>query len=66
MERDGLSGHGDVNDLLRWSSSIKTKPKTVFLTHGELEAAEALKGRLENARKWNVAIPELGESVELT
>ena len=66
MELDGLSGHGDVNDLLRWSSSIKTKPKTVFLTHGELEAAEALKGRLENARKWNVAIPELGESVELT
>lgn len=65
IELDGLSGHGDVNDLLRWSSSTGRPPKTVFLTHGEQEAAEALKKRLADERQWRVSIPGRGEAFEL-
>jgi metallo-beta-lactamase family protein len=61
----GLSGHADRSDLLRWLKPF-AKPKRAFLVHGEVESAEALGRTLENDRGWNVTIPDLGDSHELT
>lgn len=61
----GLSGHADRRGLLRWLEPL-APPKQTFLVHGELAPAEALAATLRNERGWNVAIPDLGESHELT
>lgn len=60
----GLSGHADADELLRWTGSLAT-PRTVFLTHGEPESADALAGRLRRERGWKTIVPELHQSFTL-
>lgn len=61
----GLSGHAGRSELLRWLKPLPD-PKVVFLTHGEPDSAAALAQELETSRGWNVIVPKLGESFELT
>jgi len=60
----GLSGHADAREMMRWLSALRT-PRTIFLTHGEDEAAEALAARVTRERGWKAHVPGLGESVAL-
>jgi metallo-beta-lactamase family protein len=60
----GLSGHADRSGLLRWLSPLPN-PKRVFLTHGEIDSAQALRDELISSRGWDVRIPAMGESQEL-
>ncbi len=61
----GLSGHADRSGLLRWLQDLPD-PRKVFLTHGEPDGAEALADELSGSRKWDVCVPDLGETHELT
>ena len=61
----GLSGHAGRSELLRWLKPLPD-PKVVFLTHGEPDSAAALAQELKTSRGWNVVVPKLGESFELT
>ena len=59
-----LSGHAGRSELLRWLTPLE-KPRRVFLTHGEPQAADSLAAELRKTRGWEVALPVLGERVEL-
>lgn len=61
----GLSGHADRSDLLKWLSNIERPPRRTFLTHGEPDAAAALRDELRRTRHWEIEIPKLHDSVEL-
>jgi metallo-beta-lactamase family protein len=61
----GLSGHADAGELLRWLSGLE-RPRRVFVTHGEEEAALALAARIARERGFSTHVPELGEAVELS
>ena len=61
----GLSGHADRSGLLRWLQDLPD-PRKVFLTHGEPDSAEALADELSGSREWDVHVPDLGETHELT
>jgi metallo-beta-lactamase family protein len=63
-EINGLSAHGDQLDLLNWLGHLKKAPKITFITHGEIESAQALSEKIIQ-KNWNVKIPEYLESVEL-
>ena len=60
-----LSGHAGRSELLRWLAPLE-RPRKVFLTHGEPQAADSLAAELRSARGWEVALPVMGESVELS
>ncbi|WP_339904633.1 MBL fold metallo-hydrolase [uncultured Cyclobacterium sp.] len=62
---EGLSAHGDQNDLIDWLSEIKEQPEKVFIIHGETEQAEAFSKALEDNKGWRAAIPQLNQTVEL-
>ena len=62
---DGLSAHGDQNDLLNWLSEIEHNPKKVFLVHGEPEAAQTLKSKIVEKYNVDCDVPFLGEVVEI-
>lgn len=64
-ELKGFSAHADSNDILKWLSYFEHAPKKVFLTHGELEAAHALKKKIEERFGWSVIVPKYLESFEL-
>jgi metallo-beta-lactamase family protein len=61
----GLSGHADAGEMVRWLSALSRPPRTVFLTHGEPEAALALAAKLKAERGYPTHVPALGETVRL-
>jgi metallo-beta-lactamase family protein len=62
---ENMSAHADSNELMSWLESFLTKPKTLFLVHGEEKSSVALAKRARNDLDWNVAIPSYGEVSEL-
>lgn len=62
---DTLSSHADYEEILEWLKGLKSTPKRVFITHGEVDAAESLKSKIEEAFGWNVTVPHYLESVNL-
>ena len=39
-------------------NKIKVPPRKVFITHGELHAAEALQAKIKETFGWNCVVPE--------
>lgn len=54
----GFSAHADQGELLRWLTALKKTPRRVFVTHGEPDAASALKQRIEEQTGWPCTVPE--------
>jgi metallo-beta-lactamase family protein len=50
---------------MRWLSGVTTPPRTVFVTHGEPEAAEALAARIGRERGFSARVPAHGEAFDL-
>ncbi len=64
-EMHSMSSHADQDGLLNWLAGIKNKPKSVFIVHGESQAANALRVKIRHTYHWDVAIPKLNESFPL-
>ena len=62
---EGYSGHADQEWLLNFVYSFITKPKHIFLVHGEPEGQEVLKEKIIETTEIPVTIPSFGEKYEL-
>lgn len=62
---DTLSSHADYEEILLWLQKFKAPPKQVFITHGEPEASESLKSKIEERLGWKVTVPHYLDSFEL-
>lgn len=60
-----VSAHADYQELLDWLGKIKTAPRKIFITHGDPDAAEALKKKIATTFAWPCVIPEYLQVVEL-
>ena len=60
----GLSAHGDVDDLSRWISNFKNRP-AVHVVHGEPQAKQDFRDRLDRELGFKADVPEMGEILEL-
>ena len=61
----GFSGHADRDALLRWIEHLQETPKSIFLTHGEEEAALSLADQIRSDKGWIVSVPEFQDVVDL-
>ena len=61
----GVSGHADRDGLLQWIGALRTKPKMVFVTHGEDEVTEIFRDRLINDLQLNAYAPFSGTRFDL-
>lgn len=61
----GLSAHADRNGLLQWLRTAPRPPRMTFVTHGEPDAADALRYHIEHDLGWPARVPEHLETVEL-
>ena len=61
----GVSGHADQKGLLRWISGFETKPKYVFVNHGDDESCEALCKKIEEDYQLQAMAPWSGSSFDL-
>jgi metallo-beta-lactamase family protein len=62
---NGFSGHADQNELLAWVGAMGSKPKRVFLVHGEPPAAQTLAGGLKTQFQISADIPAWKQSFEV-
>lgn len=62
---NGLSAHGDRNDLLWWTELVKEAPRKVFIVHGEDGPRAALQKELLDQRGWKAELPKLNERTNI-
>lgn len=60
-----LSAHADSEEILGWLSHFKSPPKTTFIVHGEPDAADALRKRIEEKLHWRCQVPSYLQSFDL-
>lgn len=66
IQLENISAHADYEDLLSWLSHVKKPPRKIFITHGEKEASNALKEKIEQKFHWDCDVPEYLDLKELT
>jgi metallo-beta-lactamase family protein len=59
------SAHADANEILTWLRTADRPPRGVFITHGEPDAADALRLRIGRELGWKAHVPEYLERVVL-
>jgi metallo-beta-lactamase family protein len=64
VQLEGLSGHADADELFAWMGQAQA-PQMTYITHGEPDAADALRFRIDHELGWNVRVPEHLESINL-
>jgi metallo-beta-lactamase family protein len=61
----GFSAHADWKEVLRWLEGLPAAPRRVFNTHGEPEAANAMRDHIASHFGWRVEVPQYGDKVLL-
>jgi metallo-beta-lactamase family protein len=60
-----LSGHADSDEILAWMAGATRAPEHSYITHGEPDAADALRVRIKRELSWQARVPEHLETVEI-
>lgn len=61
-----LSAHADSDEIMRWLGNFHKPPKETFLVHGEPEAADTLRLRINDELGWRCRVAEDREKVRLS
>jgi metallo-beta-lactamase family protein len=65
VQLESASAHADANELLQWLRQCPTTPQQIYVVHGEREAADTLRWRIEHELKWPALVPEHGCTVRV-
>lgn len=60
-----FSAHADWKEIIRWLEDMPSAPRLTFITHGEPEAANAMRAHIIERFGWNVVVPGYGDKFEL-
>jgi len=60
-----LSAHADADEILRWLGNFAHAPRQTFVTHGEPDASDALRYRIEHELGWACCVPDYRDEVFL-
>ena len=61
----GFSAHADRDELLRWASLQKSRPRQAFVIHGEPQVAAHFNATVKEKLGWEAMVPSAGQTVEL-
>ncbi|MBK8766717.1 MAG: MBL fold metallo-hydrolase [Burkholderiaceae bacterium] len=64
-QMDVWSAHADADEILAWLKAARGAPERVYLVHGEPNAADVLRQRIEEQLGWPVEVPEHLQSVQI-
>lgn len=65
VQIEGLSAHGDQEDLVNWLSSLKNVPKCIYLVHGENLPADELRIKIQDRYGFKCSVPIIGSEIEI-
>lgn len=55
---NNLSAHADYQEMLDWLKRFNHPPRKTFITHGNQDAVQSLKNKIEKTLGWSCMIPE--------
>ena len=62
VQLQSASAHADANQLLGWLGQMPKAPDQVFVVHGDVGPADALRWRIEHQLGWRAQVPEHGST----
>jgi metallo-beta-lactamase family protein len=62
---EGLSGHADSDGLMAWLRGLRKPPRQTFVVHGDPDASDALRVRIQDELGWRVSVAVHGATVEV-
>lgn len=65
VDIEAFSVHADADELLAWLAASRERPRSVYLVHGESEAAEHLAARIREALEVPAFVAVDGESFDV-
>lgn len=65
VQLESFSGHADADEILDWMKQANRPPKMTYLTHGEPDAADTLRARINREFGWQARVPEHLERIDL-
>ncbi|MGI9132912.1 MAG: MBL fold metallo-hydrolase RNA specificity domain-containing protein, partial [Rhodoferax sp.] len=60
VQLQSASAHADAGQLLQWLRSMPQAPDQVYVVHGNPQAADALRLRIQHELGWRAMVPEHG------
>lgn len=60
-----FSAHADAAEIIQWLKAFAKPPRRTFITHGEPDAADAMRQRIERELGWACHLPDYLESAAL-
>ena len=64
VQLSSASAHADAEQILAWLRSMGHAPEQVYVVHGEMQAADVLRQRIEHELRWRASVPEHGRTLE--
>lgn len=58
VQLSSASAHADANQLLAWLGKMPQPPSQVYVVHGEIQAADCLRQRIEREMHLRAVVPE--------
>jgi metallo-beta-lactamase family protein len=58
VQLSSASAHADANQLLAWLGKMPQPPSQVYVVHGEIQAADCLRQRIERELNLRAVVPE--------
>jgi len=65
VHMEELSAHADRDELISWLKKSPSKPKKVFVVHGEPDAAASLQQIIRDEMYWLVEVAQHGQTADL-
>ena len=62
VQLQSASAHADATQLMDWLRALPEQPRQVHVVHGDLQAADTLRRRIENELGWPTLVPEHGST----
>ena len=62
VQLESASAHADGEQLMQWLRTMKRAPDQVYVIHGDMDASDALRGRIQHELGWRTLVPEHGST----
>jgi metallo-beta-lactamase family protein len=62
VQLQSASAHADAGQLLEWLRTMPGRPDQVYVVHGDQQASDTLRARIEHELRWRAMVPEHGST----
>lgn len=66
IKLESMSGHADADEIIDWMKAAPQPPKMTYVTHGEMDAADRMRFRIQSELGWKVRVPENLETIDVS